>query len=84
MAELRKINIYPIYGGKYKYSKLKNKKLIYSTNSTNVIIVLERPDLSWSRNSTSLQTGEIHSTMVTKWTLRVTVLALQDPMKYMS
>ena len=30
-------------------------------NSTNGIIELERPDLSWSWNSTSLQMGEIRS-----------------------
>jgi hypothetical protein len=33
--------------------------LLYSMNSTNEIIVRERPDLSWSLNSTSVQTVEI-------------------------
>ena len=35
----------------------------YSTNSTNDIIVPERPNLSWSRNATSLQMGESRSSM---------------------
>ena len=44
----------------------KRYQFTYLTNSTNEIIVHERFDLRWCRNSVRLQTGEICISMVTK------------------
>ena len=49
----------------------------YSTNSTNGIIVPEGSDLSWSRNSTNLQTGEIRSLIHNTKAIRDTVPQLE-------